>query len=459
MKGILGIITLLFSSGIVYVYFFRVVFWPLCIISLLLVCACFLLSGKVIICDSLILVLAFFSGALCLKNAYIISKSDISQYSFQNNKIYAIEGFVNSCPLKKKGRICFVFRATGLQFQNKAFVASGDIFVSSKAQKRLSYGDEALLIGSPTRNYYLIKNRGLSSVQAKGNTELVRLGKNRGRVFKKLAFYLRNKSGGVFKARLSPLASAITSAMVLGDKDFILPNVYDSMVKSGTMHIMVVSGFHVGVVAFISGLVLKVLRLNRKLRSLGIVFCMALYCFITGAAIPVVRATIMGIFLIMGAFLEKEQDIGNSLSLSALVILMVDPRSLFSISFQLSFASVTGIIYIYPALKRLFKIENIKIMILRRLAESLFISLAAWFGTAGFIAYYFKILTPIAILANILIIPTASLVIISGLVLFILDPLAPFLTGAFAAFNELTVFMLVKLSTFFSSLPFAYYRI
>ncbi len=460
MKGVLDFIAIFFSLGIIYTYIFRVYFWFLCLIVLFFICVSFFLLNKKNAFDFSLLALAFILGSLSLKNAYIIPKSDISRYSFYNkDKVCAIKGFVNSFPFKRDGRVYFIFRVTTLQEQEKSFIVCGDIFVSSKPNKRLSYGDELILIGKPKRSYYLRKNNALMTISIKSNTELIKLNVNRGRFLKKLAFYLRGRVGYIFKRYLSPLASSITSAMVLGDKNIILPGVYDSMIKIGAIHIMVVSGFHVGVIAFISGLAFKAFRINRRLKLLGIVFCMVIYCLLTGSAIPVVRATIMGIFLSIGVFFEREQSIEKALSLSALIILATAPKSLFSISFQLSFVSVISIVYLYPRIRRLFKVEGIKIIFLRKIIESLFISFSAWLGTAGLIAYYFKLITLVATLANIFIIPVASLVIISGLILVIFAFVSPSLSGAFAAFNELIVFLLVKLSAFFSYLPLAYFRL
>jgi competence protein ComEC len=282
------------------------------------------------------------------------------------------------------------------------------------------------------------------------------LNTNKGSVFKKLAFYLKDSTESIFKRCLSPLAANINNAMILGEKKGIPRVVYDSMVKSGTVHIMVVSGFHVGVIAFISGISFKILRIPRKIRYFGVMFCLVLYCFIANASTPVVRSTVMGAFLIIGCFLQRETSLKDSLSLAALFILVVNPRDLFSVSFQLSFASVAAIAYLYPCLKALSKVEKLRIGFLRGIANGLLVSFSAWLGTVGLIAYYFKIISPVAILANLFIIPLASLLILSGLSLAIASVFLPVLLEAFISFNELVVFLLLRLSSFFSEIPFAY---
>jgi competence protein ComEC len=112
-----------------------------------------------------------------------------------------------------------------------------------------------------------------------------------------------------------------------------------------------VSGFNVGIVTFIIILLLKLIRLPRKVRLACAIILLILYCLVTGASTPVVRATVMaGVFLLAYLF-KREPDIYNSLFLAAIFILAFNPRQLFDIGFQLSFASVFSIIYIYPKIK------------------------------------------------------------------------------------------------------------
>jgi len=290
----------------------------------------------------------------------------------------------------------------------------------------------------------------------KNNSALIRLNKNKGSLFRRLAFCLKDNIEAVFIKRLSPLTASIVDAMVLGEKRRILPIVYDSMIKSGTVHILVVSGFNVGIIAFMAGLFFKILRIPRKLRYFLIIFCLVFYCFITGASAPVVRATVMGIFLILGYFLKREPNITNSLSLAALFILVINPKELFSISFQLSFVSVAAIIYLYPRLKSLFRLEKIKIKFLKVIVEGCMVSLSAWLGTCGFIAYYFKIFSPVTVLANIFIVPLATLITLSGLSMVIISLILPLLSGPFVSTNEILVIILLGVNNFLINLPFAY---
>ncbi|MDD3087232.1 MAG: ComEC/Rec2 family competence protein [Candidatus Omnitrophica bacterium] len=457
MKNVLGCFVVFFCMGIICVYLFKVSFQAFYIIALILALSCMLLINKGLSFEVTLCALIFTLGALCLKNSYTTPKTDIGRYiRYRNNGPYIIKGFINSKPVFKDAGSSFIFRVEELGLEGKRYKSCGNIRVAVKGINNFSYGEGLILFGSAYRPYRFFTGKIPLLMQVKKSSSVTRLNTNKGSLFKKSAFFLKDNAESVFLRHLSPLAASINRAMILGDKKSIPAAVYDYMVKSATVHIMVVSGFHVGVIAFISGVLLKILRIPRRIRYFGVIFFLILYCFITGASTPVMRATVMGVFLTIGCFLQRETSLKSSLSLAALFILAINPRDLFSISFQLSFASVAAIAYLYPCLKALFQVERLRIGFLKVIANSLLISFSAWLGTAGLIAYYFKIISPVAILANLFIIPLASLLIISGLSLAIASVFPPVLLGAFAGFNELIVFLLLWLGRFFSDLPFAY---
>jgi len=213
----------------------------------------------------------------------------------------------------------------------------------------------------------------------------------------------------------------------------------------------------VGIVAFILTIFLQVIRLPKNLRLYIAVPSLIIYCLMTGASTPVVRATVMAIVFMLAYFLKREPDIYNSCALAAIFILIINPRHLFDIGFQLSFASVISIVYLYPKIKSLLRIEFLKMKYLQLVIDVCLVSFAAWIGTMGFIAHYFKIFSPITVLANIFIVPLAALITLCGFSLIfmslVFSPFAPF----FATTSELAVALLIKINALLLKLPFAYF--
>jgi competence protein ComEC len=164
----------------------------------------------------------------------------------------------------------------------------------------------------------------------------------------------------------------------------------------------------------------------------------------------------MAIIFLSSYLLKREPDIYNSLALAALFILWVNPRQIFDVGFQLSFMSVISIVCLYPKLVKLLRLEFLKIRPLRFLLDGLLVSFSAWLGTAGFIAYYFKIFSPITVLANIFIVPLAALITLCGFSIVIIGPFFFSLAKFFAYSNEFLVIALLKINAFLIHLPYAY---
>ena len=463
MNNLPLVLAVCFSLGIVFAHFFRISFWPVYILGFIVIAVSIKLGDGSSKNRTVPLIFLFISvfilGALHFKNSCVVSKSCVSRYiCYQDETVYTLKGFVNNNPVIKDSRVLFIFRVEELQFNKNRYKSCGDILVYARNEKALLYGEELVLLGNLRRPYRLYNPDILGVMHLKNNSHLVRLNKNKGILVKRLAFYLKNRVEEIFLKRLSPLAAGIVDAMVLGEKKYISPVVYDAMVKSGTVHILVVSGFNVGIIAFIFGLLFKIVRIPRKPRYILVVVCLIFYCFISGASTPVIRATVMGIFLILGQLIKREPDITNSLALALLFILIVDPQALFSISFQLSFISVAAIVYLYPRIKSFSKVDKIEIKPLKAIIDGSLVSFSAWLGTMGLIAYYFKVFSPVTLLANIFIVPMATLITLSGLSMVVVSLIFPPLAGPLATTNEILVIMLLKVNAFFISLPFAYLK-
>jgi competence protein ComEC len=245
--------------------------------------------------------------------------------------------------------------------------------------------------------------------------------------------------------------------MILGERKDIPPNIYRAMIKSGTVHILVVSGFNVGIVYFTALLFLKVLRLKRRMIICLSMPLLVFYCLLTGGSNPVLRATVMAIVFLPAYLVKREPDIYNSCAIAGLFILIRQPRQLFDIGFQLSFASVISIVCLYPKMKLFFRSDNLKIRWLRYLVNSTLVCFSAWLGTMGLVAYYFRIFSPLTVLANLLVVPLATLITLSGFSLLATGCLCPPLATLLARSSEFLVILLVKIQTLLLKIPYAYF--
>ncbi len=457
MRVNLAWVTLFFCGGITLAHFVIIPFWFTYSIAFILLVVSISSLKKNFIGRILLAALLFTVGALLLSNTYALPKSHISKFiSYKNNTIFTVKGFIDKEPVVKEGVTCFNFVTQELRFNESSYKCSGDIFVILKSTEDFSYGEALVLRGNMHKPFKLYRNDLAAIMRVNNSASVIRLRKNYGQPLRRLAFQIKEGIEKTIYRRLSPLSASVLDAMVLGDKKNIPAALYDSMAKTGTVHILVVSGFNVGIVTFVIMLIFKVLRFPRKARYVLAIFCVIIYCFATGAQAPVVRATIMAIFLLTGFLIKREPDIRNSFSLAALFILSIDPRALFAISFQLSFVSVAAIIFLYPELKVFFRVDSLRSKVFKVLAESCLVSLSAWLGTLGIIAYYFRFFSPITVLANLFIVPLATVITLSGFSLALISLIFPASAAYFAYANEFFVTLLLVANNMLVRLPFAY---
>jgi len=449
------ILVLLFSFGIFFAGIIRFNFiYIYSVAVLLLILSIFIRKNNLLLIAAI-----FFLGAVGFKNTQVLPKNHIWAYAYyRNNNLYHIKGFVASDPEFSIDKTSFIFRAQELYFNGRKANVCGDTLTFLKGRKNLAYGEALVMTATlqkPFKDY--LSKRGIY-VLARAK-RIVRLNYNSGSRIKRLALQLKNGIEGIIVGYVPIPTAGIVSAMLLGEKKDVAPLVYDSMVKTGTVHVLVVSGFNVGIVFLVITLFLRLLRLPRRLRICLAIPLLIIYCLMTGASNPVVRATVMAAIFLSAYLFKKEPDVYNSLALAALFILISDPRQLFDIGFQLSFLSVLAIAYVYPKARSRFGIDKFKIKPVRLVLDGFFVSFSAWLGTAGLIACYFKTFSPVTVLANILIVPLATLINLCGCVLVLAGLFFPYLAHPVSLFCQLLAIWLININNLMLEIPGAYWRL
>ncbi len=458
MKYPLVILTIAFCLGIFFAHFIKLFYWLIIFLSVIFISLRF---KKDLIADSLIFCLSFLLGAFLLKAHDNLPRCHILNYLYFSQQPYAVKGWVKSEPRLNLTQTTFIFATEAIKLSQRSYHCCGDILVRLSSKKKLRYGEALILRGNLYRPFYsknYLSNQEIYLIlSVKTELDMVVLGENKGFLLKRFALFLKEKIGKIFSRYTNAWAASILEAMVLGEKRNIPPAVTNLMMKTGTIHILVVSGFNVGIVASFILMFLKLARIQRQMRYCLTVILLLVYCLMTGASNPVVRATIMASIFVLAYLFKREANIYNSLSIAALFILGLNPRQLFDIGFQLSFLSVIAIVYLYPKISSFMRINQLKPTPLRYLASAATVSFSAWIGTIIPIVGYFKIFSPIAVLANIFIIPLATLVTLCGFSLAIISLILPALAPFFSATTELATALLLKTNAFLASLPGAYF--
>jgi competence protein ComEC len=237
-----------------------------------------------------------------------------------------------------------------------------------------------------------------------------------------LANRIRNNLLDIFKrASLSGNELSVASALVLGykaDLDDALRNAYAA---SGAMHVLAVSGLHVGIIYMVLMMILKLIPFLHRvkwLRALILLASLWLFALITGLSPSVLRAATMFSFIAAGEALQRRAYIYNSIAASAFILLLINPNNLFDVGFQLSYLAVISIVFLHPFLYGLLSFKH-------RLADNAWdlacVSIAAQAGTAPLGLFYFHQFPMYFILANFVVIPAATVIIYGALFLFVVS--------------------------------------
>jgi competence protein ComEC len=249
--------------------------------------------------------------------------------------------------------------------------------------------------------------------------------------------------------------------LLLGDRSGISDEVSLAFRKTGTTHVLSISGLHVVLIAqiiFILTKRLTVFKFGNVVQFILAASLLVIYSFVTGNSPSVVRAVVMSLVVMFGRVVERRQNIWNSLGFAGLVIVAYDPKQLFDVSFQLSFLAVASLVYFYPKVKATvqFKNRSLKNDVLSGLWSSVSITIAASLGTAPFVSYYFGGLSVMGGLANLAIVPLTNFSIMAVVASVALNAVSVTLAG----WMGMTAFVLTKaaigVAKFFSELPFAF---
>ncbi|MCB9290011.1 MAG: ComEC/Rec2 family competence protein [Lewinellaceae bacterium] len=219
---------------------------------------------------------------------------------------------------------------------------------------------------------------------------------------------------------------AVAAALILGYKAELSDETRNAYAHTGAMHVLAVSGLHVGIIQLLLSFLLGRLRLSGPywpvVRTVLLLASIWAFAMITGASPSVLRAATLFSFLSVGQALQRYTNIYNTLAASAFLLLCIDPYLLYNIGFQLSYLAVLGIVYFQPILYRQWYIEN---RVGDYLWKLLAVSLAAQLTTLPLSLFYFHQFPLYFWLSGLVVVPAAALILSSGLALFVLH-LMPF---------------------------------
>jgi len=237
---------------------------------------------------------------------------------------------------------------------------------------------------------------------------------------KKLSTYRTMIQKKLTAQRFSKDELSIINALLLGQRQYISKELVDDYTKAGAIHILAISGLHIGILLLILTKLLYPLEKLKNgvfIKTVIIIITLWLFALFSGLSASVIRATTMFTFIAIGSVFQKNRVTEHSLITSMFLILLIKPMFLFDLGFQLSYLAVFSIVWIQPIL---YKIWSPKYKLIDKTWQLITVSLAAQIGILPISLYYFHQFPGLFLLSNLVIIPLLGIILLGGFIIIAL---------------------------------------
>jgi len=246
----------------------------------------------------------------------------------------------------------------------------------------------------------------------------------------------------------------VAAAILLGYDESLADDVRKNYVAAGSMHILCVSGMHVGIIYLLASFLLGFLNRKKWHKTLKNILLLALiwfYALIAGLSPSILRAAMMISFVVLGEMIRRKGFAINSIAASAFILLCVNPNNLFEIGFLLSYMAVVGIVVLHKPIYQLIYLKN---KLLDKAWEITAVALAAQVATMPFTLFYFHQFTTYFWLSNLFMTPISFIVVMGGMLLLLVSWI-PYLNVLFGYLVWGMIYVMNTLVSWVDALPFS----
>lgn len=269
-----------------------------------------------------------------------------------------------------------------------------------------------------------------------------------------------------------PEVVGLLQALLLGYRQELPDKLRRDFIATGTYHIFAISGQHVAILALFIIVVLQAQRVCRVKWFLYVAPVLIVFTLSTGLSSSAVRGCLMALLVFLGPLLNRKPDLPSAMALAAILILAVDPFQLFDYGFLLSFGVVAGlVVFCPPMLKRVepwfmpdpWRLEPERPVVQfwrnveRFVALLLVSSLAAWAVSTPLIARWFNLVSPVALLANLVVIPVSTFILLAGCLSILFGNWLPWLGEVFNFANVALVSFLLFITDGMARIPWGHF--
>lgn len=363
-------------------------------------------------------IILFTTSAIIFNIYTLILNKTYEKFYINVQKEIELEAVIISSKTENTYYSSYIVKGKNGIFTNKKF-----ILYTSKSSN-INYGDKIKIFGeftkpSAEKNYkgfnykeYLQTNKIYGSIKS-NNVKLI--SENNTNLLLKLNNKIRANIIKQIQKILPDTTGGLLIRLLLGDKSYMKEDVVNYFQKSSLAHILAVSGTHVAYIIIGLTYIITINKVPKKSGYLFIIFSLIVVTFITNFSISVIRATAMSIILIISKIIYRKADIKNTLAISLLILLIINPYSIMNLSLQLSYLGTIGIIFLAPFINKIiYKLIKIKFKYKEGLSKALSIPIAAQITILPIIIINFNTISLTFLISNLIATPLLAISIICG---------------------------------------------
>ncbi|MFL5762971.1 MAG: ComEC/Rec2 family competence protein [Bacteroidia bacterium] len=378
-------------------------------------------------------------------------------------------GSILESPVEKERSVKTVIRIRKIYHSGKWLNTTGKAlayFEKSEKSLMLDYGDDIIISANPEMiplpanpyefNYreFLAGHKIYQQVYVNTNA-WKKLGSNSGNFFFRWSLSCRNYLLHCLETQgLKGDELAVGAALMLGYTDKLDADIMTAYAGTGALHVLSVSGLHAAIVYIVFSWLLGFLdkfKHGAVIKAGLLILLLWFYAALTGLSPSVLRAAAMFSFIVIAKTFRKQSTIYNTLAASAILILIIDPFLLKDVGFQLSYIAVVGIVWLQPMISSWFDPDN---WLLEQVWSITAVSIAAQLATFPLGLYYFHQFPNYFLLSNLVVIPLSTLIIYTGIALFMSASIPLFVKYLALAFGWM-IWLLNFSVKWIGGLPFA----
>lgn len=404
------------------------------------------------------------------------NETQLKLSSYQKEKNVKVFGTIEEIELERSYEIAFIVKTDSIIIDNKSIHTNEKLLcrLRSDSTDRKKFYETV-----KPENYVLVKgtfqqgrnirnpgefdyqkflySKGITGIINSYDSASVLIIKSDSNFLKDLVFQSRKIIDRLIHQLHNNQTAGLLRGLLLADRTEIDYETKQNFINSGVIHILAVSGLHVGYILLFFIIVFG--RFNIYLRSVLTIVGLLCFMIITGIPASVFRATLMSIILVIAFLSGRSTNLLNSIALSAVIILLVKPFEILNPGFQLSYSAVLSIALIYPVIQQMINQAGIKNKYLKNILLFIGVSLSAQIGTLPFTLAYFNKLSIVSLLANLFVIPLAGIIVGLAIVTLIIGSLLPSIAIYLAIVNNIVTSLMMDLVRFSGSLDFSFIRI